>query len=136
MNPDDATFTDNSGNFGKNTTEDFNQRLALKITDMLSRNYRWIRFVAITGVLFSLIHFCCTVILNPLDIFGLIASVLYFAASYYLICAYKEIKRSYESQQYKYCPRVYGRHWALFYADYTCCTMFNIILNIFFRTLT
>ena len=97
MNPDDATFTDNSGNFGKNTTEDFNQRLALKITDMLSRNYRWIRFVAITGVLFSLIHFCCTVILNPLDIFGLIASVLYFAASYYLICAYKEIKRSYES---------------------------------------
>ena len=96
MNADDAVFTDDDTNFGQNQTDNIQEQLARRITDLLCQNYSWIRFVAITGVIFSIIYFGYTVLLNPLNIFGLITSVIYFVASYNLVLAFRAIRRSYE----------------------------------------
>ena len=99
MNAKDATFNQDPYSSATNSEE---SAVIQKITDRLSENYNWIRFVAIIELIFATIDIITSIgliIVNPLI---LLHSIFLFISAYYLLKASKAIKQAYEYNSFKY----------------------------------
>ena len=99
MNTKDATFNQDTSSSATNNEE---SAVIQKITDRLSENYNWIRFVAIIELIFATIDIITSIgliIVNPLI---LLHSIFLFISAYYLLKASNAIKQAYEYNSFKY----------------------------------
>ncbi len=99
MNHKDATFSQESDSTATNSEQ---SEIIQKITDRLSENYNWIRFVAIMELIFvvsNIIASVRSIITNPLT---LLHSIFVFMSAYYLFKASKAIKQAYEHCSFKH----------------------------------
>lgn len=101
METEDAAFTANNGNAERTTADAVSELLLRRITDTLSMNYGWIKFVAVIFVIFAVTDLILCIIGDPLDILGIAAAILYLLSASYLVKGYRTIRKAYEycSQQ-------------------------------------